>query len=886
MTRPRPGIGSELLPVVMILLCLAGAWSLVVTMHHRGAAARAVRSAPAPVSRVAAPTAVVALPPPSEPPTVVPKPPAPPPVDPTNQALAGLMIAQTEQIVEAQIADRKAQALESARLAAVAEKERARRREALVRAQVDRLAEQAKRLESELGEVALERDVLAQERDAAKAALAKARARSSYAVLPHKGPNGTWRRPIIIECNNGQATLQPNGPSFSLLDLSLILGPRSSPIVAAVARELVRSQAVATPDGAPVVPYIFFVIRPDGIKPYYQARAQLEPLGVSFGYELVDQNLEIDYPDLDNLDEWDSPVTPRPSRPGTNPSLANTPPDRPWPGAPSRGAGGRGSGDPADTFVWPARPGLEGSGSGGGSPGSSGSGGGYGNGTANGDTPGAPGLPRGGRTGVETQGGALAGGPYTPARNGLGRGGSGVDPLPLGTPILDPDNPYDNVGAGSSIPGGQRSGGPPAFGLTSGSPGSGALNRSSDGNGGSLQPPAGGSRLIPVSPGGLPGFEDPNPTARGSNRTPNDSGAGSWRAVDPNQKPSPGGGAGTRPGGNSAGRQDLARLTPGGGNDTRDPAASPPYGGAGSANPNAASTPAQPGSAGGNVDPNQGTHLVLPGGGSGEPQPATPAQGGVAGRSINPYPGATPAQSGGADADPDQTQLPPQSLPQGPPPAPSAVGSGDTNPSTMPSQSFGGNYNPNQGSSPPLSQLAQLAGMTGDPGVSGPPPTSKLQSSTPFGIPFPLPSQNSQGSSSGDDSDSGQKSSQDGMHVPGSRSRPDKKPLKIDVPFELVVACGPEGVVIHPGGYRLSAKALKGTDGLLLRDLKRIVQTRRQVDPTIHPIPSIRFLVESGGGETYRDARRQTMLSGLDWPVAIQVSDSDILDNITPREPF
>ena len=227
------------------------------------------------------------------------------------------MIAQTEQIVEAQIADRKAEALESARLAALTEKERARRREALVRTQVDLLEEQAKRLLSEVEEVALERDVLAKERDAAKAALAKARARSSYAVLPHKGPNGTWRRPIIIECQNGQVTLQPNGPSFSLLDLSMILGPRSAPLVAAVAHELVRSQGVATPDGAPVVPYIFFVIRPDGIKPYYNARAQLEPLGISFGYELVDQNMEIDYPDLDNLDEWDSPVTPRPSRPGS-----------------------------------------------------------------------------------------------------------------------------------------------------------------------------------------------------------------------------------------------------------------------------------------------------------------------------------------------------------------------------------------------------------------------------------------------------------------------------------------------------------------------------------------------------------------------------------------
>jgi hypothetical protein len=109
--------------------------------------------------------------------------------------------------------------------------------------------------------------------------------------------------------------------------------------------------------------------------------------------------------------------------------------------------------------------------------------------------------------------------------------------------------------------------------------------------------------------------------------------------------------------------------------------------------------------------------------------------------------------------------------------------------------------------------------------------------------------------------------------------------MKIDVPFELVVACGAEGVVIHPGGYRLSSKAMKTKDDLLLKNLKTIVQARRQVDPMIHPHPSVRFLVEPGGSETYWNARRQTMMSGMDWPVSLQVSDSSILDNFQ-REPW
>ena len=70
---------------------------------------------------------------------------------------------------------------------------------------MDSLAERAQRLDSEADALALERDVLAQELDSAKAALTKARTRASYAVLPNKGPNGTWRRPIIIECRNRTA---------------------------------------------------------------------------------------------------------------------------------------------------------------------------------------------------------------------------------------------------------------------------------------------------------------------------------------------------------------------------------------------------------------------------------------------------------------------------------------------------------------------------------------------------------------------------------------------------------------------------------------------------------------------------------------------------------
>ena len=47
------------------------------------------------------------------------------------------------------------------------------------------------------------------------AALIKAGRRSGYAVLPYKGPNGTWQRPIVLECQGGTVKLQRQGRTLA-----------------------------------------------------------------------------------------------------------------------------------------------------------------------------------------------------------------------------------------------------------------------------------------------------------------------------------------------------------------------------------------------------------------------------------------------------------------------------------------------------------------------------------------------------------------------------------------------------------------------------------------------------------------------------------------------
>ena len=110
-------------------------------------------------------------------------------------------------------------------------------------------------------------------------------------------------------------------------------------------------------------------------------------------------------------------------------------------------------------------------------------------------------------------------------------------------------------------------------------------------------------------------------------------------------------------------------------------------------------------------------------------------------------------------------------------------------------------------------------------------------------------------------------------------SPPDRPSGSIEIPFEIVVVCRQDDLLIHPGGYRLTARALRdgggkgnNPDSLLRRELSALVRRRAQVDPLIRPRPSIKFLVESNGGSTFWTARRQLLFSGLDWPMSLQVA--------------
>ncbi len=138
---------------------------------------------------------------------------------------------------------------------------------------------------------------------ASRDALAKARKAAQegavdYSVVPYEGPNSTHRRPVYIECRREAIVIQPEGVELTEDEFAGYLGP-GNPLAAAV-RGMREYWARQTPGGTPTTePYPLLLVRPEGIKSYYAARAALDSWGSDFGYELVGADWNLKFPDPD-----------------------------------------------------------------------------------------------------------------------------------------------------------------------------------------------------------------------------------------------------------------------------------------------------------------------------------------------------------------------------------------------------------------------------------------------------------------------------------------------------------------------------------------------------------------------------------------------------------
>ncbi|MGP0066908.1 MAG: hypothetical protein ACLQGP_25365 [Isosphaeraceae bacterium] len=897
-------------------------------------------------------------------------------------------------------ADQRAAKMEIARKAAVAESERWKRRELLVKQQIARLTKQAARLEQATSELDAERDVLARERDALKAALTKAGQNTENAILPYKGPNGTWRRPIVVECVGNVAKLQPQGQTFSMMELSPLINPRSSPMVLAVAREMLRINRAGSPDGAPVVPYLVFLVRPNGIRPYYEVRARLEPLGIAFGYELVEQDLVVEVPDYDDLTTWDgtkrldlpelASATPMPRTgwPWTsatdsqgrnrNQGAASLPPDDSgtpgvWPSSgDGRGTAGSGSGStvggrgfrqfgqpgngPDATGSLPGQTsgsgpkaelalgGFPGSGNRQGEAGESGSDGnspdGFvwpsntrnvgprGNSGANPDRSGAVDDPRlgdGSGSMPNGSGGLSASSPTS------GPGGPfSVDGPPIGGSLSSTTSRGDGSGAGLSgnpfgQPGGSRS---PATGtMNVGQGGLSSVNGPlsvSRGRSGSIANPGG-------SPGGgLGGSETGAESDAGTGSGPDQKnfGPGGPDAL-PDLEPAQDGAGPAPPAlggpisgstssqGSAGGKSGLLANSggPGSSGGAGGPSGRIANGGAGNSNatdasPGEANDPSAGGQARGGSGINSPGGGQPPSGGTGSPATDPGFTAYPSGPSAPGGPGTT--QGSGSNTNTGSGSM---SGTSNPPPSGVATSTGSANPNVSSPTSGAtaagsGSFSPSSASpfSPSTNASASGSASSSAPAWdSMPPAIGSPNTSSPLAsmMPGSNSSSDSSGSSSsnsmgGQPGSSGTSAPASGMSLPSlslnpdpdsepdglkefavpSISTPDRPARAIDVPFEIVVVCRRNDLLLHPGGYRLTMQDLRQGSGkagaiqesLLKQELRAVVRRRAQIDPLIRPKPSVKFLVEADGGTTFWIAQRQLVFSGLDWPMSLQVA--------------
>ena len=121
----------------------------------------------------------------------------------------------------------------------------------------------------------------------------------AYAVIPYEGSSGTHRRPLFIECSLDGVFLQPEGIRLNPEDFEGPAGP-GNPLASGLraAREYLARQSVSADDPG-LRPYPLLLVRPSGVMAYYAARDAIASWGSDFGYQLIEEDWRLAFPEKD-----------------------------------------------------------------------------------------------------------------------------------------------------------------------------------------------------------------------------------------------------------------------------------------------------------------------------------------------------------------------------------------------------------------------------------------------------------------------------------------------------------------------------------------------------------------------------------------------------------
>jgi hypothetical protein len=163
------------------------------------------------------------------------------------------------------------------------------------RGELERLAKGSAASQTELARLTVE--LRRMEQTLADLKALRERQQQTYSLIPYRGKRGDNRKPIYVECTSTSLIFHPDrqtvalGPLFAPLSLKEEIERRLS------AR---RGAVAAVDDKAARQEYILFLVRPNGITTYYKATALLQKLGVDFGYEFIDADWVLNFPDDDS----------------------------------------------------------------------------------------------------------------------------------------------------------------------------------------------------------------------------------------------------------------------------------------------------------------------------------------------------------------------------------------------------------------------------------------------------------------------------------------------------------------------------------------------------------------------------------------------------------
>ena len=124
--------------------------------------------------------------------------------------------------------------------------------------------------------------------------------KKSYALIPYEGPNGTFRRPIYVECKNNLAIIQPEGIELKPEDFQPPIGP-GNPLAAVLraARSYLIQRDQANIQTRDTEPYPLVLVRPDGALMYAHVQRAIEAGDFDFGFELVEEEWKLKFPGVD-----------------------------------------------------------------------------------------------------------------------------------------------------------------------------------------------------------------------------------------------------------------------------------------------------------------------------------------------------------------------------------------------------------------------------------------------------------------------------------------------------------------------------------------------------------------------------------------------------------